>query len=263
MPREIYIDRVNYSEDTTLYANFWRAFYDDQFDVNTKKITCYVKLERATQDMLRKFYFFDNAIWILNKIDSYDVTKNGTTRCEFIKVQDMDNYIRGVKDYSSRFEITGTLDPASEASTLTLDTTYTWEIYSHTFTSVTPTSGGPGIINLEVAYAPNETLYSRMYQIEFKTSESSLHRIFTFSLRPNPESFVSLSGSITGYPSGSRLYIERGDGSSSSILLSKDTYSFYARKNQSVRLYVKNGDETLFDQEMGTLVKDTVFNINI
>lgn len=68
--------------------------------MNTKKVTCYVKLERAKQDLLRKFYFFDNAIWILNKIDSYDVTSYGTTRCEFIKVQDVSNYTSGVTDYS-------------------------------------------------------------------------------------------------------------------------------------------------------------------
>lgn len=100
LPREMYVDRVNYTEDVTIYANFWDSFYRDQFNVNTKKVTCYVKLERATQDLLRKFYFFDNAIWILNKVDSYDVTSYGTTRCEFIKVQDISNYTSGVTDYS-------------------------------------------------------------------------------------------------------------------------------------------------------------------
>ena len=124
LPREMYVDRVNYSDDTTLYANYWKAFYDDQFDVNTKKVTCYVKLDRANQDMMRKFYFFDNSIWVLNKIDSYDVTSYGTTRCEFIKVQDINNYLRGVKDYSSRFELTGTIDPLGGTSTLKLDSTY-------------------------------------------------------------------------------------------------------------------------------------------
>ena len=103
----MYVDRVNYSEDTTVYANYWKAFYDDQFDVNTKKVTCYVKLDRVNQDMMRKFYYFDNSIWILNKIDSFDITSYGTTRCEFIKVQDMQNYTRGVKDYSSRFSLSG------------------------------------------------------------------------------------------------------------------------------------------------------------
>ena len=124
LPREMYVDRVNYSEDTTIYANYWRAFYDDQFDVNTKMVTCYVKLERANQDMMRKFYFFDNSIWVLNKIDSFDITSYGTTRCEFIKVQDINNYLRGVKDYSSRFKLTGTLNPQGGTSVLQLDSTY-------------------------------------------------------------------------------------------------------------------------------------------
>jgi hypothetical protein len=61
---------------------------------------------------------------VLNKIDSFDITSYGTTRCEFIKVQDINNYLRGVKDYSTRFEMTGTLNPEGGTSVLTLDSTY-------------------------------------------------------------------------------------------------------------------------------------------
>lgn len=56
LPKEMYMDRIHYSADTTLYANFWDSFYRDQFDVNTKKVTCYIKLDQANQNMLRKFY---------------------------------------------------------------------------------------------------------------------------------------------------------------------------------------------------------------
>jgi hypothetical protein len=48
------------------------------------------------QDYLREFYFFDNAIWILNKVDSYDINSDATVRCEFVKVQDVNNYTNGV-----------------------------------------------------------------------------------------------------------------------------------------------------------------------
>lgn len=152
LPREMYVDKVNYSEDTTIYANFWDSFYRDQFNVNTKKVTCYVKLERAKQDLLRKFYFFDNAIWILNKIDSYDVTSYGTTRCEFIKVQDMRNYLYGVKDYSNVFEVTGKLDPTSTSAVLTLDSSYDWTLYDTTFSTVSPSSGTAGEHQITVTY---------------------------------------------------------------------------------------------------------------
>lgn len=96
LPKEIYMGNMNYSQDVTLYANFWRAFYNDQFNIDTKKVTCFVKLDDMNQDYLREFYFFDNAIWILNKVDSYDINSDATVRCEFVKVQDINNYTNGV-----------------------------------------------------------------------------------------------------------------------------------------------------------------------
>ena len=45
---------------------------------------------------LDNFYWFNNAYWILNKIDSLDIAnKNNTVRCEFIKVQNINNYAAG------------------------------------------------------------------------------------------------------------------------------------------------------------------------
>ena len=50
-----------------------------------------MKLDFANQEMLRKFYWFQNSYWILNKID-YSPTSNQTTSVEFITVFDKDNY---------------------------------------------------------------------------------------------------------------------------------------------------------------------------
>lgn len=264
LPREMYIDRVNYSEDTTIYANYWRNFYNDQFDVNTKKVTCYVKIERVTPDMMRKFYYFDNSIWVLNKIDSFDITSYGTTRCEFIKVQDINNYLRGVKDYSSRFELTGSISPLGGTSTLKLDSTYDWEVYSHNFSSVSPTSGGVGITNITVTYPANNTTSTKIYQLNFTTAGSSLQRMFVFSQRPNPETYAEVKGTVTGYPSGARLYIERESGTSS-IMLSGDTqnYTIYVEKNSPFRLYVQYSNMTWFDQSFDGIDGDIIYDIEV
>ena len=96
LPKEIYMGNMSYLEDATIYANFWKKFYNDQFNIDTKKVTCFVKLDNMNQDFLREFYCFDNAIWVLNKVDSYDVNSDNTVRCEFIKVQDIYNYTNGV-----------------------------------------------------------------------------------------------------------------------------------------------------------------------
>ena len=99
VPKEIYMGNLNYSPDAPIYANFWRSFYNDQFNIDTKKVTCFVKLDNMNQDFLREFYFFDNAIWVLNKVDSYDVNSDATVRCEFIKVQDIYDYTNGVTKF--------------------------------------------------------------------------------------------------------------------------------------------------------------------
>lgn len=99
LPKEVYMGNVVYTEDATIYGNFWKQFYNDQFNIDTKKVTCYVKLDNMNQDFLREFYFFDNAIWVLNKVDSYDVNSDATVRCEFIKVQDVYAYTNGVTQF--------------------------------------------------------------------------------------------------------------------------------------------------------------------
>lgn len=99
LPKEVYMGNVAYDEFVTVYANFWKAFYNDQFNINTKKVTCFVKLDEMNQSYLRKFYFFDNRIWILNKVDSYDVNSDSTIRCEFIAVWDTSNYTAGQISY--------------------------------------------------------------------------------------------------------------------------------------------------------------------
>lgn len=99
LPKEVYMGYVNYSTEATVYGNFWRSFYNDQFNIDTKKVTCFVKLYNMNQDFLREFYFFDNAIWILNKVDSYDINSDATVRCEFIKVQDVNDYTNGVTKF--------------------------------------------------------------------------------------------------------------------------------------------------------------------
>lgn len=265
LPREMYVDKVNYSEDTTIYANFWDSFYRDQFNVNTKKVTCYVKLERAKQDLLRKFYFFDNAIWLLNKIDSYDVTSYGTTRCEFIKVQDINNYVRGVKDYSNRFEVRGSLDPTKTTAVLTLDSSFEWSLYDHTFNTITPTTGTVGETDITVTYPINNTSHNKIHQLNFKHSGSTLNYIFTFVLKPNPANYINVSGTITNYPSGARLYIEREGETTSSILLSGDVqdYSIYVAKNSPFKLSVWYEGNLYYEQSFEGSGVDFVNDIDV
>ena len=46
-------------------------------------------------ELLRRFFWWDGALWVLNKIDNYSLTTWDLAQCEFIQVRDTDNYTIG------------------------------------------------------------------------------------------------------------------------------------------------------------------------
>ena len=65
----------------------------DLYDVNNRKLTCSVRFpERPNGMMLRRFYWFDNAIWRLNTVTDWNISSYSSTKCEFVKVMDINNY---------------------------------------------------------------------------------------------------------------------------------------------------------------------------
>ena len=93
--------QVIYSPDTyttdmdSIYDKCWRNYIRDLYSVDTRKLTCYVRAimdDKPWPYWLRRFYWFENSIWMLNEIKDLNVGSLDTTKMEFIKVQDMDNY---------------------------------------------------------------------------------------------------------------------------------------------------------------------------
>lgn len=81
------------TQGDNIYGFYWKSYISDMYDENTKKLTCYVRIDtRPDSAWLRKWYWFDNGIWRLNEIKDWNAGDWGTTQCEFIKVQDVDNY---------------------------------------------------------------------------------------------------------------------------------------------------------------------------
>lgn len=93
-PRELYTrqDELKNHDESTLYYQFYKKYYEDLFDINTKVVECYVKPKYILNgENLRKFYWFNNSIWRLNKITDYSPVENRTVKCQFIKIQDLNN----------------------------------------------------------------------------------------------------------------------------------------------------------------------------
>ena len=91
--RQLYIPDVYSTQNATIYSQYWKKYISDLYDIDTKKLTCYVTFKgKPTEEWLRYFYWFENSIWRISKIIDHNVTSNGSTKVEFIKVQDITNY---------------------------------------------------------------------------------------------------------------------------------------------------------------------------
>lgn len=93
-PKEMFISNTTYNDDTTIYNQYWDSYYNDQLNINTKEITCYVNLndEIVNGELLKNFYFFNGCYWLLNKIENYNINNYDTTKCTFIKVNNRAAY---------------------------------------------------------------------------------------------------------------------------------------------------------------------------
>ena len=97
MVREFAIPTVYYYDDVTIYSLYWKKYLSDRYDVNSRILRCRVDLSGLPvgQELLRRFWWYDNALWVLNSITNYSMTTYDSAECEFIQVQDKDNYTQG------------------------------------------------------------------------------------------------------------------------------------------------------------------------
>jgi len=97
VPRQIDIPGEYYNPHSVIYYRAWQSYITDRYDVNTQVMRCRVDFRgfQVNHELLRRFYYFDNSLWVLNKIVNYSLTTYDPVECEFIKVQDKDNYLTG------------------------------------------------------------------------------------------------------------------------------------------------------------------------
>ncbi len=98
IPQEVDLPGVTFDlTDGSLYLRAWRAYLSDLLNMNTKVMKCSVDLGglQVGPELLRRFYWYEGSLWVLNKITNYSLTTWDPTECEFVQVQDMGNYTNG------------------------------------------------------------------------------------------------------------------------------------------------------------------------
>lgn len=95
--RDTYVPVKAYEDKSTIYERWWADYISDLYDPNTRVAEVYVKMEgKVVGDWLRAFYWWDNTYWVLTEINDYNITSYNTTRCKFVRVNDLSNYTNGI-----------------------------------------------------------------------------------------------------------------------------------------------------------------------
>lgn len=92
--KELYTPYTYYNENANIYDIYWKLYVNDLYDINTRALDAYVKLPKQQGDkLLRRFFWFNNALWRINKISDWNVCAEDTTKVQFIKVQNKADYL--------------------------------------------------------------------------------------------------------------------------------------------------------------------------
>ena len=95
--RDTYVPVKSYEDKATIYERWWANYIADLYDPNTRVAEVYVKMEgKVVGDWLRAMYWWDNTYWVLTEINDYNITSYNTTKCKFVRVNDITNYTSGI-----------------------------------------------------------------------------------------------------------------------------------------------------------------------
>ena len=95
-PMEVDMPGATILPEIDVYRVFWANYVADRYNPATKVMACTV-MAAGIPDFgaaaLRRFFWIDGALWVLNKISDYDINGPGLVKCEFVQVQNIANYV--------------------------------------------------------------------------------------------------------------------------------------------------------------------------
>ena len=125
-PQELFIPSYSITDEVNIYNNFWKTYLEDLYDINTRILTAWVRIVgQPNPNWLRKFYWFENSIWRINKITDWNVGSYDTTKVEFVKVQNVGDYTSITQTKSNTIKLMASkynVNPNGERVTLDLTT---------------------------------------------------------------------------------------------------------------------------------------------
>lgn len=203
-PNELYLPNISYNVDKSLYDRYWKRYLNDQFDVDTKEIEISIlpnifENTNNINEMLRNFYYYDNSVWIISKINNYDITKDTKTiKCNLIKIKSISNYTEGqYQNVKPNIELSNDFLKVNNSSgnvEVIIYSSKEWEVTS-TSTGLTldKTKGNDGDV-LKISYPENTNPSFKNYTVRIASNNSTA--ILTIEQSPNRDLTIVLKGLV-------------------------------------------------------------------
>lgn len=165
VPKENYTYINNYSGKQCIYTNLWQKYMNERYNVQNKKITCYVNITPQDYNQFKwnTLVQIGNQLCIVNKIYDYDITAGVPTKVDLITIQDITGYTTNNYTYDW---ITAEPDlltiPYDYYKQSTVHSSGPWQVKSddHTdYLTVFPSSGASGTTNIIIGSIDEDNGY--------------------------------------------------------------------------------------------------------
>lgn len=162
MPAELDIPGVGFKLDAGIYERYWARFLAGRYDDDARVMKCSVDLSglQVDAELLRRFYYYDGAIWSLNAIENHSVTTFDPTKCEFVKVIDIQDYTNGQEsggDTITANPASIVLDPYGGSAVISVNASGAWTAQVIDLTGVTlSANSGSGPAQITVTAPANQ-----------------------------------------------------------------------------------------------------------
>ena len=221
---------------TALYDRWWRAYLSDRYATDTRVIKAMVDLRglQVGQGLLRRFYWYDNALWVLNAIRNHSLTSWDLTECEFVRVGDKTAYVNGPGSLGAQYlDISPgaqsyQMNSGGDTLTLTVRSSSAWTLSVSgivPWLSASSASGSAGTTVLTLTVPANASGARRAASVSL-TNSDGITRTFTVVQPQKTSGAISIEPAAVTIPA---------TGSTSSATPSDTPVA--SRRGTAVRVY--------------------------
>ena len=92
--KEVKNSELDYEYRAPIYYGFWDLYTQDLYNPNGKTIEVYAFLEGNPEEMMRKFWLYDNSLWVIQEIKNYNISDPfHPTQMVLVRVDNPTNYL--------------------------------------------------------------------------------------------------------------------------------------------------------------------------